>query len=312
MTRATGQLAVHLLLIACLAVAAAAALRWQMQQSNQAFARQRQQRSTAIALDAQSHALETLQLRASALAEDPAFVDYVAQSLQPNPMLGGAIDRASISDLLDSRRRGYDIAMVLDDQGAPAALDGVLLMSPGRIQHDALVARARTSHQPAQGIWVYDGKLLWVTVNPLMRGGSLRGLLLAARVADDSFTALVARHSGTAIGLLVSQRDGFVLAAQRGLPGWAVQSLPAALDALAPGPISPSGQYLALGGGHLPPAWRFPLDSSEGRVALVSLAEPVAAPGAVAAQRRLDLAIAGLAALGLLLALGRWMRQRRL
>ena len=95
---------------------------------HQADRRARRRRIGAIAAwpvrwnaNCEASRLAELQLRADSLAQDPAFVDYVAQSLIPVPQLGGAIDKASISDLLKERRHGYDVAMVLDTQGAPIA-----------------------------------------------------------------------------------------------------------------------------------------------------------------------------------------------
>lgn len=153
--------------------------------------------------DLQSQQQDVLGLRAQALAGDPAFVDYVTQSLVPNPQLGGGIDTLSISDLLKERRHGDDIAMLLDPTGEPVTSIGVISRGHALIRGDALVVRAISQLKPAQGMWLDNGDLLWVVVSPLLRGHSLQGLLVTASRVGDSFVAKLGRLSHSDVALVV-------------------------------------------------------------------------------------------------------------
>ncbi|HET6431687.1 hypothetical protein [Dyella sp.] len=289
-------------LIVLFAAAAAYAVRWQALQSAQAQADARLQRAVVVAHDARAQALQVLALRGSALAEDPAFVDYVVQSLQPNAALGGGIDRASISDLLNARRRGYDVAMVLDAQGMPAALDGVLLKDKASIQRDPLVTAALASAKPTQGAWIFDGSLLWVSVHPLLRGGIVQGALVAVQTVREPYPALVARHSGVATAMVVSGGAGFVMATQHALPGWAVPALPELASTLPPDDaLPPNGRALEVpGAGSVQPGWVLPLSASGGRAMMFLLDSNRPEATAARGERLLYGVIAALALLALL------------
>jgi hypothetical protein len=145
-----------------------------------------------------------LQLRGEALAQDSAFVDYVAQSLIPNPQLGGAVDSVSISDLLRERRKGYDIAMVLDYRGTPVASSGILLKDPVSIRKDPLVTAAISQLKPRQGVWLDHGQLLWVAVNPLLRSGALQGVLVTATRVDAAFAVAIGHIARADVALVAT------------------------------------------------------------------------------------------------------------
>lgn len=290
------------LFIVLLAAGAAYAVHWQAVRTAQAQVDVQLQRAVAVARDAQAEALQVLALRGGALAEDPAFVDYVVQSLQPNAALGGGIDRASISDLLNARRHGYDVAMVLDAQGMPAALDGVLLKDKASIQRDPLVTAALGSARPTQGAWVFDGKLLWVSVHPLLRGGIVQGALVAVQAVGESYPAIVARHAGVPAAVVVSGGAGFMVATQHALPAWAVPSLPELASTLPPNDTPPpSGGALDVpGAGREQPGWVLPIDASGGRALMFLLGSD--RPDGAAARGELLLygVIAALALIALL------------
>jgi hypothetical protein len=159
---------------------------------------------------------EALQLRAQLLANDPAFVDYVAQSLVPNPQAGGAVDSASITDQLEERRSGYDVAVVLDTQGKPISTSGLLAKSRTSIQRDPLVVQAIALLKPVSGTWLVDGHVFWVMVNPLLRSNTLQGVLISAlrvtnafpnAISDITGTDVVLVNEGTAVAPLAS--NGF-------------------------------------------------------------------------------------------------------
>jgi hypothetical protein len=219
----------------------------------------------------QANQLAELQLRADALAQDPAFVDYVAQSLIPNPQLGGAVDKASISDLLKERRRGYDIAVVLDAQGAPVAASGILLREPGSIQRDPLVVSAISQLTSRQGLWIDDGQLLWIAVSPLLRGGALQGVLLVGSHVDDAFAATIGRIAHVDVALFVAPAAGAGQPSSSGLDHWTGQALSARLPEVL-GVTEKAGKAMPLADGQRSAtAWVAPMDASGGKVALVAI-----------------------------------------
>ncbi len=227
--------------------------------------------AATVERELEANRLAELQLRADMLAQDSAFVDYVAQSLIPNPQLGGNVDSASISDLLQERRKGYDIAMVLDTRGVPIATSGILLKDHQSIRRDPLVTRAITQLKSQQGMWVDHGQLLWVAVSPLLRGGVLQGVLLTASHVDDAFAVAIQRISGVDVALLMDPYPGAAPAPSSGLDRWTERTLSARLsEVLAVGDRAGRAMELADGQGHVL-AWVSPMNTSGGRAALVAV-----------------------------------------
>lgn len=235
--------------------------------------------AATVERELQASRLTELQLRAAALAQDPAFVDYVAQSLIPSPQLGGAVDSASISDLLRERRSGYDIAMVLDSRGTPVASSGILLKDHASIRQDALVTAAISQLVPRQGVWVDHGQLLWVAVSPLLRGGALQGVLLAATRVDDTFATAVSRIARTDLALVIEPFPGGEPSPSSRLDGWTENALGLQLEQLL-AVTGQSGKAVPLTGAeHGVTTWVTPIKASGGRAALVAIgAEETAGP----------------------------------
>lgn len=221
-----------------------------------------------------------LQARAEALANDPAFTDYVAQSMVPNPRLGGAVDKASISDLLTERRKGYDVAMVLDPQGMPVASSGVALRDAATIRHDPLVQRTLATVTPTEGAWIDNDKLMWVAVNPMTRGAALQGLLVSATQVDGGFVATVAKALGVQVGIYV--QDG---AASRMVASSDQSSDLGQAMARAPGALTSTGHAIdidAQDGRHQ--GWMLPIPSSSGKVVMLLAATTGHGAGAIPAE----------------------------
>lgn len=307
MKPATGFLLSALMWVGALTALALIAVQWQSQRTAQGQWKERLHTAAAVGMELQAIRLQELQLRAAMLANDQAFVDYVAQSLIPSPALGGAVDSASISDLLNERRHGYDLAMVLDPRGQPVASSGVLLRDRAGIRRDPLVARAIAGLKPVQGLWIDHGQLLWVAVNPLLRGGVLQGVLLSGAWIGDEFAATASRMGHTGIALVATGA-----AWSPRMSGTGEVSAAALGDNVAgiTAVIAPTGQALQLRvDQHGASAWVVPLPVSGGRAALVA----VAPAGAVTATARglarpLQLGAALLGLLAALLVLQQWWR----
>lgn len=232
-----------------------------------------------VASDLRQSAVQALQLRAEALATDPAFSSYVVQAMEPNAAPGGGIDRASIADLLKSSRHGYDGAMVLDAQGRLVASDGAPLDGAAAVSHSPLVTHTRATAKPSSGAWVHDGQLSWVTVNPLVRGGIAEGLLLTFAHVGADYVDAISRHTGAAVALLVEDKGRYRMAEQRLMPTWAKNALPQLVAGLPPSQVSAPDSHLALPRDHASDvATVVPLSTATGRAVLVALGPASPAP----------------------------------
>ena len=271
MKAATQFLLLGVAAVVLLTAAAAAVTLRQVDHRTQVRVLDQLQGTASVERELQASRLVELQLRAELLAQDPAFVDYVAQSLIPNPQLGGAVDSASISDLLKERRHGYDIAMVLDPQGKPVATSGILLKDHDSIRRDPLVTSAIGRLKSQQGVWVDHGQLLWVAVNPLLRGGVLQGALLTAAHVDDAFAIAVSRIARTDVAVLVQPVPGSDPAPSSGLDSWIGQALSTQLPGVL-GVTAVDGNGMQLTDGQRTvSAWITPLKTSSGQAALVAI-----------------------------------------
>lgn len=286
------------LLVLVLVAAAAALTLWQLADAAKSRSLKQLRVAATVEQDLQASRLAELHLRADALAQDPAFVDYVTQSLIPNPQLGGAIDSASISDLLDERRHGYDVAMVLDPHGSPVASSGILLKDHASIRQDPLVSATIAARKARQGMWVNHGQLFWVATSPLLRGGSLQGALLVASRVDDAFAIAIGRIARSDIVLLVQPDPAAGPPPSTNPDRWVTQSLSARLPDVL-GVKSAEGTSLTLADAqHRTTAWVTPLPASGGAAALVAIG-PYDSDFTALVNRSTLPMLAGLAVLGL-------------
>lgn len=309
MKPATSHLLGGLVAILVATALAAVGVVWLTHQAAQTRRLQHLQGAAQVESALQSMRLEILQLQARGLATDPGFVGYVAHALIPNPGLGGAVDAASISDLLQQHHRDRTVTMVLDPHGEPVAVAGILLRDRATIATDALVARSLARKQPAQGVWVEQGELLWVTVNPLMRGGTLQGLLLTATVMDNAFANSVSRVADADVAFVSRNQSGAVSTASAGLNSRQKQALAArARDILAVDDAQGSAMRLETAE-HATMAWVTPLVAADGRAALVAV-DPAWGVHPVVARSAWPLfgGIAILALLAMLRLLVQWRR----
>lgn len=309
MKPATQFLLLGIAAVVLLATAAATVTLRQVDRHAQTRVLDQLQGAATVEHELQASRLVELQLRAELLAHDPAFVDYVAQSLIPNPQLGGAVDSASISDLLKERRHGYDIAVVLDPQGRPVATSGILLKDHDSIRRDPLVTSAISLLKPQQGVWVDHGQLLWVAVNPLLRGGVLQGALLTASHVDDAFVIAVSRIARTEVAILVPPTPGSEAAPSSGLDSWISQELSAQLPGLLSVTAAEGKAVQLIDGQHTVSAWVTPLKTSDGHAALIAIGPDGHADSrADAAALPLLVGIGGFGVCMLLFVLLQWWR----
>lgn len=252
--------------------------------------------------------LHELRLRADHLAMDPAFVDYVAQSLVPNPSLGNAIDSTSIADLLSARRKGYDLAMVLDPDGKPAARSGTLLDDDAELRADPAIAQAIKTLQPVQEVRAERGHIILVVVEPLLRGGALQGVLFTARELDSAFAKAIADTAGVGIALVTTPAPAATNMPESGLS----QGVLAAIrdsNVIKQSKLTRAQLIDLRVGAHALPVLAAPLPMRGGEATLVAL-DPAFDPtsAAVGTAWPLWLGILVLAGIASALAVLRWRR----
>lgn len=264
-------LAGGLFLVLVLGLAAAAGVTWQFQYLSRERLVQHYRQDAAIVDSLQGSRMQELQLRARTLATDPAFVDYVAQSLEPNPQLGGGVDSASINNLLEERRKGYDMAAVLDASGHLVTRSGMPLRSTTDFSRDPLVRRVMQTRKPASGLWSGQGALTRVAVDPLLRGGVLQGVLIAATRVRASLARDVARITRSRVAMVVPAGQAAAVPLSSGIDPVTLSTL----NANSPDVLDDSDGArmlrLPVDGG-MARAWVQPIVSSDGRAALVLLA----------------------------------------
>jgi len=289
------------LVIVCSVLAMSAAV-WNANQGGRTRALARLQTSSEIVHDLQAQELETLQLRAQTLAGDPAFVDYVAQSLVPNPQLGGGIDSLSISDLLKQRRHGDDIVMLLDATGTPVTAIGTLSKDRQSISHEPLVVASISQLATTQGVWLDHGDLLWVVVSPLLKGRTPQGYLITASRANEGFFSKIGHLARSDVALVLDA----AVTHSSGLDASLVDLLAAHHQEIL-GTSNEQGTAMHLLDGHPPvDIWVTPLKLDGGHAALIVLDPPIPADRGI--DQETFRLLVGIAIFGLLAALYVWLQ----
>lgn len=144
-----------------------------------------------------------LELTSRMLATDPGFVGYVAQALGATAEAGGAIDAASIRDLLDERRKDlrFDVAGVLDPTARNVVIAGGASGGASALASLPLVRSVIEGGAGGTATWT-DGDRLWLlSATPLLRGSTLEGVLVSGVALDQAFAQSIARdgHAETAL-----------------------------------------------------------------------------------------------------------------
>ncbi|HEX7815208.1 hypothetical protein [Dyella sp.] len=283
------------IVMACMALAGAGVL-WNAELAAQKRAVEHLKDSSDVVRELQAQALEVLQLRAQAMADDPAFVDYVTQSQVPDPKLGGAVDTLSISNLLKERRHGDDIVVLLDAEGMPITSIGTVGRDHAAIQHDALVVQSISQFKPVQGVWLDDGDLLWVAISPLMRGRTPQGYLVVAARVKDAFFARTGRLARSQVALVVDPSPHTPVVHTGDMDVRFIDQF-AARRTEAFGLSDPQGAALMLHGGT--PAWITPIATSAGHAAVAAVDQQAGQDRLGQATLRLLLGVAVLGVFGL-------------
>jgi hypothetical protein len=292
-----------------LALAAAAGVIWQTDRLAHARGLDRLQAAGTAESELQAGLFRELHLRAEPLANDPAFVDYIAQSLIPSPKFGGGVDGASIGDILGERRHGFDIAIILDSKGKPAGSSGTLLKDDSSVAQEPLVAKAIATLKPTQGLWADHGQLIMVVAHPLLKTGELQGVLLACLRLDKGFANQIARVSRTGVAMFVPSATALGVSFSDGLGSWIASTPPATMQR-AIKDISMSGRELTLSDGeHDRSTWVRSLDASGDRAVLVTLDSDVRSDKFIADDAMPMLyGLLGMWIVGSLLVLLQWSR----
>jgi hypothetical protein len=293
------------LVVVCSLLAMVAAV-WNANHGARTRALERLRTSTEITRDLQAQELDMLELRAQTLAGDAAFVDYVSQSLVPNPQLGGAIDSLSISDLLKQRRHGDDMVMLLDATGTPVTAIGSLGKDRASIPRDPLVVASITQLAPVKGVWLDQGDLLWVVVSPLLRGRTPQGYLITASHASQTFFAKIGRLSRSDVALLTDPAPQAAVSYSTGLDAGLTDLMVARRkDILATQGEQGTGMHLQDGHSSAD-IWITPLALDSGHAALIALDQRAGADRGMD-EETLYLLL-GIGLLGVLAALYVWLQ----
>ncbi|MBL0164555.1 MAG: hypothetical protein IPP82_13180 [Xanthomonadales bacterium] len=305
-----------LLLIAVVSAAGVAATVWQDREISRLIDTHDLRSTQSIQQFAEDSRRRELELKTSILASNPGFVGYISQAMTAGLESGGAIDAASIRDLLEERRNQYsfDVAAILDPSGKTVVMLGNTLLTMQDFSSMPVFAKVRASSSAVIDLIHYKGHLILVSLSPMLRGDTLEALLLTGIDVADGFAGPIARAGSADIALIgVSPGGKSVVTSTLGAEDYqalidAVAAEPT-LFAGAGTPMAPGDFDLLLAGGatraSVSPLFNAP--SSGLLVSIVPVAERVVRSGAI----RTPMLIAGALVL-IVLGLLWWIVQRGL
>lgn len=204
-----------LLLVVLLSIAAAATAWWQGRGISRLLDEHALESVRSIQQFAEGSRRRELALKSEILATNPGFVGYVSQALAAGAEPGGTVDAASIRDLLEERRSqyGFDVAAVLDPKGGVVVMLGEALRTRQDFSGLPLMLRLRAGAPAQTDLLLHDGKLVLVTLSPMLRGATIEALLLTGVEIGDAFVAEIGRAAQVDAALVAPTRDGFVVLA---------------------------------------------------------------------------------------------------
>jgi eukaryotic-like serine/threonine-protein kinase len=305
-----------LFLIVVISAAGSAATWWEDRDITRLIDTHALQSMQSIERYAEKSQRRELELKTAILAANPGFVGYVSQAISAGSESGGIVDAASIRDLLEERRNqyGFDVAAILDPAGRSIVVLGDALRARQDFSSTPLLARVRASSVAAIDLLNYNGRLILVSLSPMLRGDAIEAMLLTGVEINSRFVAPVAEASRVDLALIgMSNNESSVVASTLG-----AEDHQAILDAVAAGPAvlpgidAPQANAdfeLTLTGGKTRASITSLFDSpSNGLlVSIVPVEQRIVSTGAI----RTPMMIAGAVVLAVLLVLW-WIVQRRL
>ncbi|MEO8802043.1 MAG: hypothetical protein ABI304_00435 [Rudaea sp.] len=251
-------------------------------------------------------------LRASAsMASNPAFIGYMAQALSPSA-LTGAIDIASIRDLLEERRGEHhlDIAAIVSPAGRVIAASGDASLDDSNLGADPVLQEARKALNSASGIHRDAQGIELIAFTPVLRGGNLEAWLLTGNGLNAAYIKNLTSVANVDAALVVANPSTAATVLASNLGADITAQLPVALASTALPDSDKQTGKTQLNLGNAPRIARItPLPGSHENVFLVLL-QPMAAVNTMRSAIAVPLAIgiAALLILGSMFALLFWLR----
>lgn len=151
--------------------------------------------------------------RAELIADNQAFVGYVSQALA-EPLPGMEVDTFSVVDLLEERRQqlGMDVIAVLNEQGGVIAGTSRLSES-SEFGIEPLFVQARDSAKASNGLWLKDGLLMQIAIQPLAADGFNDKFLLVGMSVGYAMASEIAGVGEAKIALLAMEPQGQLVSA---------------------------------------------------------------------------------------------------
>jgi eukaryotic-like serine/threonine-protein kinase len=303
-----------LFLIFVISAAGAAATWWEDRDITRLIDMHALQSMQSIEHYAENSQRRELELKTAILAGNSGFVGYISQAISSGSESGGVIDAASIRDLLEERRNqyGFDVAAILDPAGRSIVVLGDALRARQDFSSTPLLAKVRASFTASIDLFSYNGRLILVSLSPMLRGDAIEALLLTGVEINSRFVVPVAEASRVDLALIgISGSNRSVVASTLG-----AEDHQAILDAVSAEPAVLAGIVgaganadfdLSLVGGRtrasIAPLFDSP--SSGLLVSIVPVEQRIVSTGAI----RTPMMIAGGVVLAVLLVVW-WMVQR--
>lgn len=198
---------------AILLLALAALLRWQDARLATAVADERLESMKQVQVLVAEMGRQGLESRGQQIAGNQGVTAYVAQALGGS-LPGVVFDTASLVDLLQERRDQMDLAVaaVIDAQGQVVASTEPFAAG-GDFSGNPLYLQASKTGKPATGLMVDGGRLLRVSIQPLVDYGvGVAQLLVAERIGIEQAQA-IANVGHADVALLADTRSGLLMVA---------------------------------------------------------------------------------------------------
>ena len=250
--------------------------------------------------------VDSLSSKASALADNQAFVAYAAQALNVGALPDSPVDVSSVSDLLGERaeQQGFAVAAVIDSSGRVLASSDAAVTRGQNLQRDAVLDQVAESGSAAITVLEGGNAPVLAAIVPMQRGGLFDGFLLAGLRVDAAMMEDLAQATAAEVSLLQRSKDQVILRFSNAPPELQ-QQLP---DLVARAPSIPADDEILLQTGDDTLRLNRLFAADQLLLAYHLPAEAIS-PSLQAVARPLQIAYLGC---GLLFALWLWWMRRRL